>query len=295
MLATGANIRALQAGFRRDFERGYGEAPTFWNRLADQVPSTTSQELQGFLARNLKMRRWIGPRLLQSLYTHEFLIANEDYELTVSVARNDIEDDRLGVYGRRFQLMGRAGAKWPDQLLKERLQENPLGFDGKTMFATDHDLDPITNPSQSNDFDLPLTDENFDAVWTAMTEYTGEDGEPLGVMPDLLVIPPALRTTAKEILVAERKANGATNVQKGDADYLVVRELANEPTRWYLVDSSAGILPWIFQLRKAVQMVMKDGPMDDNVFWDKDVVWGSDSRGEIAPGPWWLMSRSTPP
>ena len=49
MLSTGANIRALMPGFGRDFERGRGMVPMWWDTMAEQVPSTTSQELQGFV------------------------------------------------------------------------------------------------------------------------------------------------------------------------------------------------------------------------------------------------------
>jgi phage major head subunit gpT-like protein len=292
MLATGANIRALMPGFRRDFERGRGMVPPWWNRMAEQVPSTTSQELQGFLAENLKMREWVGPRVLKSLYTHDFLVKNKPYELTVEVPLEDIEDDRLNIYGRKFEVIGKAGAEWPHQLLKTRLQANPVGFDGKAFFASDHDLNPAT--AQSNDFNLPLTDDNFDAVWTAMCSYTDEKGEPLGVMPNEIVVPPQLKRTAKQILENERNAAGATNEQRGYAEIIVVPHLSSQPTRWYLQDTRM-MMPWLFQLRKPVRLVMKDGPMDDNVFWDKSVVYGIDSRGEIAPGLWWLQSRSTPP
>lgn len=291
MLATGANIRALMPGFRRDFERGRGMIEPWWNRMAEQVPSTTSQELQGFLAENLKMRKWVGPRVLKNLYTHEFLIKNDPFELTVAVSQEDIEDDRLSVYGRRFELIGKAGAEWPHQLLKEKLQANPVGFDGKTFFASDHDLNPAT--AQSNDFNLPLDEDNFDAVWTAMCSYTDERGEPLGVMPNELVVAPQLKRTANRILKNARKDSGATNELQGYAEPIIVPHLANQPTTWYLQDTRM-MMPWLFQLRKAVRLIMKDGPMDDNVFWDKDVIYGIDSRGQIAPGLWWLQARSTP-
>lgn len=291
MLSTGANIRALMPGFRRDFERGRAAVPSWWGTMAEQVPSTTSQELQGFLAENLKMRKWIGPRVLKSLYTHEFLIKNDSFELTVAVSLDDIEDDRLNIYGRRFELIGRAGADWPHQLLKEKLQANPVGFDGKTFFATDHDLNPAV--AQSNSFDLPLDEDNFDEVWTTMCSYTDEKGEPLGVMPNELVVAPQLKRTAKRILENERKDSGATNEQKGYASIVVIPHLANQPTTWYLQDTRM-MKPWLFQLRKAVRLIMKDGPTDDNVFWDKDVVYGIDSRGQMAPGLWWLQAKSTP-
>lgn len=294
MLITSANVQALQVGYHNDFRRGYDAAdPWSIGTIATQIPSNTAIDTYGWMARNLLMREWIGPRLIQNLYTHEMLIRNRDYELTVAVARNDIEDDKLGVYAPRFADMGQATRQWPDQLVEERLQANPNGFDGVAMFAATHPLDPAGN--QDNDYALALNAANYRTNRQLMMAYTGEDGRPLKVVPNLLVVPPQLEGAAKDIVKADKNAAGADNMERGTADYRMVPALANEPTRWYLADSTKGILPWIFQLRRAPTLVMKDGPTDDNVFWDRDVVWGSDSRGYVEPGPWWLMSRSTPP
>jgi phage major head subunit gpT-like protein len=294
MLITSANVQALQVGFHNDFRRGYGDT-TPWSigNVATEIPSNTAIDTYGWMARSLIMREWRGPRLIQNLFTHEMQIRNRDYELTVSVARNDIEDDKVGVYAPKFADMGRATRKWPDQLVRERMQANPNGFDGVAMFAATHPLDPGVN--QNNDYALALNAANYRTNRQLMMAYTGEDGEPLGVVPNLLVVPPQLEGAGKDIVQANKNAAGADNMEMGTSSLLMVPELANEATRWYLVDDSTGILPWIFQLRRAPGMVMKDGPTDDNVFWDRDVVWGSDSRGYVEPGPWWLMSRSTPP
>ena len=92
-----------------------------------------------------------------------------------------------------------------------------------------------------------------------MTAYTGEDGEPLGVNPRALIVcPPALEDTALEIVKADRDAAGATNVRKGQAEVIVIPELANESTTWYLADTSRPVKGLIFQLRKAVQLVSKN-------------------------------------
>jgi len=292
MLITSANVAALQVGFHNDFRRAYDEAPIWHPEIATQVMSNTAIDTYGWMARNLQMQEWIGPRLIQNLYTHEQQITNLDYELTVGVARNDIEDDKLGVYRHRFEDIGRATKQWPDQLLRTRLQANGNGFDGVAYFGATHPLDPAGN--QDNDLALALSNANYRTARETMMAFTGEDGEPLGVMPNLLIVPPQLEGQGKDIVLADRLAAGATNTDKGTARLIVVPELANEGTRWYLADGSKGIKPWIFQLRRAPTLVMKDGPTCDNVFWDRDVVWGADSRGNIAPGPWWLMLRSTP-
>ena len=47
------------------------------------------------------MREWIGDREIQNLSASDYTIKNKDYELTVGVDRNDIEDDTLGIYNHR--------------------------------------------------------------------------------------------------------------------------------------------------------------------------------------------------
>lgn len=72
----------------------------------------------------------------------------------------------------------------------------------------------------------PLTKENFEAARKAMMEIRGDEGRPLNIVPNLLVIPPALETAAEEILVVERLDNGKTNPNKGKAEILMTPWLA---------------------------------------------------------------------
>ena len=59
-----------------------------------------------------------------------------------------------------------------------------------------------------------------------MMSQKGDYGRPLGIVPDLLVVPPSLEDEAEEILKADRNAAGATNTQKGKVEMLVVPWLA---------------------------------------------------------------------
>ena len=291
-LITPANIAALQVGFDSSFRQGYGDTTPWSESVAMTINSNHSRMTYGWMGRILAMRQWVGPRLLRDLESFTQDILNLPFENTISVDIDDINDDELGVYGPRFEELGRSGRKWPDQLLRTRLQANGNSFDGVAYFATTHPIDPTGN--QSNDSPgTVLSAANYATVRAEMMALTGEDGEPLGVMPNLLVVPPQLEVAAKTIVVASELAGGGTNVNLATAQVLMVPELANEATRWYLADTTKPIKPWVFQLRKAVEMVIKDGPSDDNVFWDKDAVYGIDSRGNVGPGPWWLMHRAT--
>ena len=72
----------------------------------------------------------------------------------------------------------------------------------------------------------PLTADNLKAAITAMETQTGDHGRPLGITPNLLVVPKALRFTANKLLTAELLPNDAgtateSNDLRGALDLLV--------------------------------------------------------------------------
>lgn len=60
----------------------------------------------------------------------------------------------------------------------------------------------------------------------AMMSFLDDFGKPLNIKPNLLVVPPALEQEAREILMNERDAAGATNPWRGSAEMLVSAWLA---------------------------------------------------------------------
>ena len=71
-----------------------------------------------------------------------------------------------------------------------------------------------------------LTADTYAAARAAMQGLKGESGDPLGIMPNLLVVPPSLEGKARKILKNEYAANGATNEWFGTGDVLSVPYLA---------------------------------------------------------------------
>lgn len=73
---------------------------------------------------------------------------------------------------------------------------------------------------------VELTAENFNSVYAEMKSMKGDNGRPLNIRPNLLVVPPSLRAQALEVVKAERAANGATNINRNVVDVLDTAWLA---------------------------------------------------------------------
>lgn len=297
---TPANIRALNTQFSGVYQAAYDAAEVHRERLATTVPSTSKSNTYGWMTKLPKMREWLGERVIHGLAAHGYQIENKDWELTVGVDRNDFEDDNLGIYRPVVQQTGDEARKHPDDLIFDLMRDGHLAtavcFDGQNFFDTDHPVDSINGTgTQSNYFTGTTLDAtNLFAKRAEMMEYKGENGRPLRVVPNLLVVPPALEKTAREILVAATAAAGATNVAQGLMDYLVAPDLGGDSTEdktWYLLDTRKPIKPFVFQTRKAPAFVQKTAVTDDNVFMTKTFLWGVDARYNAGYGPWFLAAK----
>lgn len=66
---------------------------------------------------------------------------------------------------------------------------------------------------------------NYKALRTAMKALKSDEGRPLGIRPNLIVVPPTLEDAARDLFVSDRLAGGATNPLKGEVEILVVPQL----------------------------------------------------------------------
>jgi len=149
MIINQQNLNTLFTGFKASFNAGFRTATPNWQQIATQINSTTSEELYAWLGQWPKLREWIGDRHIKSLMAHDYTIKNKKYEATISVARDNIEDERFGVFGPLFQEMGFAAATHSDELVFALLAAGfaTTGYDGQFFFDTDH---PVGGASVSN-------------------------------------------------------------------------------------------------------------------------------------------------
>ncbi|MBY6223564.1 Mu-like prophage major head subunit gpT family protein [Ferrimonas balearica] len=139
-IITPTLISSLFTGFKSNFESGKTEAELQHQSIATVIPSTTKSNTYGWLGKFPSLKKWVGERVIEDMQSHGYSIVNDDYESTIGVDRNDIEDDNLGIYAPLFQEMGRAAAVHPEEMIFGLLANGftTACYDGQNFFDTDH-------------------------------------------------------------------------------------------------------------------------------------------------------------
>jgi phage major head subunit gpT-like protein len=285
--------KLLEAGLKTIFFEAYQQAPTYYPQVATIIPSTKDKETYGWLGALPMMREWIDERLPRGLAAHDFTIENKNWELSISVDRNALDDDQYGQIKARITAMGEEAARHIDQLVFGLIGDgfSSLCYDGQSFFDADHPADSETG-TQSNKGTAALSAPSYAQARAAMMNFKDDQGKIMGIVPDILLVPPALEETARQILNSDfypafgegNPASGAANPWKGSAE-LIVSPHMNSATNWFLLCTKRAVKPVILQMRKEVSF----SALEDNSergFIRREFVYGADARYNVGLGMW---------
>lgn len=149
MIVNQATLAAIYQSFSTIFGEAFAGVKTMWPTVAMECPSTSAVTDYAWLGDYPAMREWVGDRVLKDLSLSSYQIRNKNYEASVEVDRNNIEDDQIGVYKPMIQGLADAAAKHPDRLVFALLAAGfaTACYDGQYYFDTDH---PVNGASVSN-------------------------------------------------------------------------------------------------------------------------------------------------
>lgn len=291
MIVNQANLHGLTVGYSTAFNKSFNTMQPNYQKVATVVPSTTGEQDYKWLGQIPGMREWIGEREIQSLAAYDYSIKNKPFEQTIGVPRNDIEDDKYGVYSVLFSQMGEAAAMHPDELVFGAMMDGftEACYDGKAFFAENHESGGKT---YSNKGDERLSRESYKKARKSIMSIKGDKGKSLKLLPDLLVVSPALEEEARLILEADQ-INGTTNVLKGTAKLHVEPILAAHEDYWFLLCTNRFLKPFIYQLRKKPKFESLTKETDENVFMLGEFLYGVDGRSNAGYGFWQMAYGST--
>ncbi len=146
---TAANMAALNVSFKASFQKGLELAKPEFTEIASVIPSTGNSNMYPWLGHTEGMTEWVGSRTVQEFKAHTYSIVNKDFQETVKVKRTHIEDDEMGTYGARFEMLGESAALFPTEIVFSRLASGKAEdcYDGQYFFDTDH---PVGGETVSN-------------------------------------------------------------------------------------------------------------------------------------------------
>ncbi len=284
-----ANLADVSKGFSKVFNDALANQNEDYKKLVTEVKANTKTVDYRWIGAIPKMKEWVGDRSFNALTAQKYLIEKKNWEVSVEVDRDDIVYDNLGIVKPRIQAMAQECVEHYNELIFGLLENTTaLCYDGKPFFSAQHAVGAQT---QKNLLTLALNQTNFLTARAEMRGICNEHGKPLGIRPNLLVVPPELETAALQILAADTLANGQSNITKGMCELLVCDRLTIA-NAWYLFDTTRVLKPLILQINKAPEFVAQDKPDSESNFMRRALRYGVDTEDNAGYGLWQLALKS---
>lgn len=297
MIVNKSAIASIFIGLKTVFNNVLKAQTGTWQTTAMEVQSNSSQEDYAWLSRFPKFKKWVGEKSIKSLKANKYTAVNEDWETTIAVKRNDIEDDSLGIYNTQAHMAGDSASELGD-IIVDDLKNNAFtntGIDGQFFYDTDHEVNGASVSNKSTAVLSSATPAaaagSYGAARTAVMKQKDEEDMPLRLVPDTLEVPPALEATARKLVEADKLDDNSPNPYKGTAKVLVNPGLTSD-TAWFLHMTSKAVKPFIVQMRKRPVFVSQTSMDSEDVFMKAEYKFGAEARATGIYGFWQLSHGS---
>ncbi len=301
----------LEKGLKATFYRAYEAATPIYPDISTEVPSSADQEKYAWLGTAPTMREWVDERVPKGLLDHSYTIVNKHYEASISVDKDDLEDDQTGQVRLRVTDMAQRTRRHVDSLLSTLIidGESTTCYDSQFFFDTDHSEG--SSGTQDNDLTYNVatpsapTQAEFEAALhqaiEALIGFKDDRNEPfleewqLNSSNLICMVPKEHRKAALQTTETSTISN-TDNILKNVARVVVNPRLTNND-RFYLFYVGAPIKPFIFQQRAFNDgSPMHTGMLGDNTetgFMRREWVFGVDSRYNVGYGLWQFAVLTT--
>lgn len=138
-------VRALFTTFQGVFKKSMDSASVPVNEVVTRVPSKSANNTYAWLLQLPSFKRWTGERTRKRVKTAAYVVDNEDWEMTIEIPKNSVDDDTVGVYQPIVESMANEAAGHDAEVLAEIISKGftseGLCFDGQPFFSTAHPLE----------------------------------------------------------------------------------------------------------------------------------------------------------
>lgn len=263
---------------------------TLWKNLCLQVESDADKESYNWLEAVPGMSEWLDERKVYGLSAKGYEIINKNYEGTVSVDRNTIEDDKYGLVVPRVRQLAARCANHPAKLIFQLLNAGASAktYDGVAFFSTTRSFGDSGNINNiaagAYAADTDKIRAGIAATVVAMRGFKDDRGEYLDLVPDTIVCAPAMEIAIRAALIPA--VAGTTRPEAQLIERIIVNPLltsgATPGHDYYVACTKDELKPMLFQRRKAPEFVALDQPTSKDVFMKRLIHYGVDGRYAVA-------------
>lgn len=266
-----------------------------------RVPSNGPFETYAWLGAIPQLREWIGAKTVKSPYDWKYVITNKDFESTIGVDRNEVEDDQIGGIIPRVRTLAQKAIEFPHFLVSQLIVSGTSvnAYDGAAFFSSHTTPAGTTNNNvmAGTGITNAAIEADITSARSTMMTFTDDFGVVMGLAGDTVVVPPALELAFRKAIFSTTsfsQANpGVLNPFSGIIKQIVVDPYLTDTNDWYLLATAYPLRPLIYQERKAPIFVALDKPDTENVFRNKEFLYGVEMRGNAGFGFYQMAFKVT--
>jgi len=259
-------LAGVRTGFRSLFQNAFDAAAklTVWRDLAMTIQSTGQIESYDWLGTvPVMVDVTHGDIQIEGLGNYSQSIENLTYKAAIEVARAAMEDDKLNLINPRVQQLGQEASRHPGQLIFALFEDNGNAFDATAFFADTRVIGRSANidnivAGAYGDGTVAEFLAGLAAGRTSMRLFQDDQGRPMNITPNIIVVPPSLEQTAYQALSQTTQGASTVPVPASEdgafriANYLLlVNPYLTDTVDWYMFHTTAATKPFIYQERVA--------------------------------------------
>lgn len=292
----------LIPGLKAEFGEAYRSEldHSIADRIATIINTTMPSQKYAWLGSVPPMREFLDERQPSGLAQYAVTIEDKVFEASLAVDRRAIEDDQLDMVRMKVRDLAFRVAAHRQQIVVEALANgsNGTGYDNVALLSSSH---PVPGGTYSNRTTSALDATTLAAGINSMMVVPDDQGTPLGIVPDTLLVGPKMQWAAMELVESPVVIyKGNTNDTAASTPYLnafrgrlnvVVSPFLRDATDdyWFLLDTKRPIKSIILQQRSdvPVEFTAMDDPNSSESAWMRDrFYYGVRGRYNVGFGLW---------
>ena len=301
----------LLAGLKTQFFQTFTEVPSEYEKICTIIPSDKDTEHYAWLGALPGMNEFLDERQVGEFSEYEYQIKNKTWESTVAVDRTAIEDDQYGQVALRVKMLGREAKQHLDLITFGLLA---AGFTtdcyDATPFFGAHPVgknNSVAVPAGTTGSNLApagsaLSGAAIQAGIVAMMRQVNDQGRPMGIVPDTLVVSPENHFNAEGILasvfypdpvtIASGVNQRINNNPLRGLLRLVTSPYLPSPSAWFLLDTKRPVRSLFLQMRRDFEFEALEMNSETGFLRDK-YMYGVRARYNVGYGDWRSAYGST--